>query len=161
MILLSTIIQTFEAEFLAQYRDSILPSHLKALAAMKDCRTSHSPLMQVQCPACDHQVFVPHSCGHRNCPRCQNHESQQWLERQLKKQVPAAYFLLTFTLPTELRPLAWSHQRTLYALMIQCARETVRSFSQNDNQLQGIPGAIAVLHTHSRRLDFHPCLCIW
>ena len=32
----------------------------------------------------------------------------------------------------------------------------MRTFSQNDRQLQGTPGAIAVLHTHSRRLDFHP-----
>ena len=112
--------------------------------------------MLAQCPACDHQVFVPHSCGHRHCPHCQHHESQQWLERQLQKQVPAEYFLLTFTLPKEFRPLAWQHQRTLYALMIQCVWETVRTFSQNDKQLQDTPGAIAVLHTHSRRLDYHP-----
>jgi hypothetical protein len=60
------------------------------------------------------------------------------------------------TLPQELRSLAWHHQRTLYALMIQCVWDTVRTFSQNDKQLQGTPGAIAVMHTHSRRLDFHP-----
>jgi hypothetical protein len=34
MILLSSIIHLFEAELLAQYRDSLLPSHLNALAAM-------------------------------------------------------------------------------------------------------------------------------
>lgn len=156
MILLSSIIKTFESDFLARYGDSILPSHRKALAAMRGCRSSSGPLMQVQCTECDHQTFVPHSCGHRNCPHCQHHESQQWLERQLKKQVPAAYFLLTFTLPEQLRPLAWSRQRILYALMIRCVWETVRTFSENDKQLQGVPGAIAVLHTHSRRLDFHP-----
>ncbi len=39
---------------------------------------------------------------------------------------------------------------------MRCAWETVHRFSQNDRQLQGTPGAIAVLHTHSRRLDFHP-----
>ncbi len=156
MILLSSIINLFEAEFLEQYHGSILPSHRKALAAMKACRTSSSPKMLAQCAECDSQVFVPHSCGHRNCPHCQHHESQQWLQRQLEKQLPAEYFLLTFTLPKELRGLAWLHQRTLYALMIQCVWETVRSFSQNDEQLQGTPGAIAVLHTHSRRLDFHP-----
>ena len=123
---------------------------------MKLCRTQHSPRMLAGCSECDHQRYVPHSCGHRNCPHCQNRESQQWFERQLKKQVPAEYFLLTFTLPAELRSLAWHHQRQLYALMIQCVWETVRTFAQNDKQLQGIPGAIAVLHTHSRRLDFHP-----
>ena len=156
MILLSSIIQSFEAEFLAQYQGQILPSHRKALAAMKICRTRQSPKMLVGCDECDHQTYVPHSCGHRNCPHCQAHESQQWLERQLKKQVPADYFLLTFTLPAQFRPLAWRHQRTLYSLMTQCCWETVRTFSQNDKQLQGVPGATTVLHTHSRCLDYHP-----
>jgi hypothetical protein len=156
MIRLSSIIKTFEAEFLSKYGDSLLPSQRQALAAMKGCRTSASPLMQAQCTQCEHTLLVPHSCGHRACPHCQHHESQQWLENQLKKQVPATYFLLTFTLPKQLRPLAWAHQRTLYSLLIQCVWETVRTFSQNDQQLQGIPGAIAVLHTHSRRLDYHP-----
>ena len=156
MILLSSIIKTFEAEFLEQYRDSILPGHRKALTAMKHCRTSLSPRMLAQCSECDQHLFVPHSCGHRNCPHCQHHESQQWLERQLKQHVPAAYFLLPFTLPAELRPLAWHHQRKLYALMIRCSWETVQTFSLNDKQLQGTPGAVTVLHTHSRRLDFHP-----
>lgn len=156
MILLSAILQTFEAEFLEQYQNAMLPNHRQALTAMKDCRTTQSPVMLAQCDDCDSQIFIPHSCGHRNCPHCQSHESQQWLERQLKKLVPADYFLLTFTLPAELRPLAWQHQHTLYSLMIRCSWETVKTFTQNDRQLQGAAGAITVLHTHSRRLDFHP-----
>ena len=155
-MLLSSIIKTFGAEFLAQYAGQILPSHRKALAAMEVCRTRQSPKMLVGCDECDRQIYIPHSCGHRNCPHCQSHESQQWLERQLKKQVPAEYFLVTFTLPAEFRPLAWSHQRQIYSALIQCCWDTLRIFSQNDKQLQGIPGAIAVLHTHSRCLDFHP-----
>ena len=123
---------------------------------MKICRTEQSPKMLVGCTECGQSLYLPHSCGHRNCPHCQAHESQQWLERQLKKQVPADYFLITFTLPAEFRVLAWQHQRTLYSLMIQASWDTLKRFSQNDRQLRGVPGAIAVLHTHSRRLDFHP-----
>lgn len=156
MILLSSIIQTFEAEFLADYGDRLLPNQRQALAAMKQCRTSLSPVMLAQCDDCDQQRWVPHSCGHRHCPHCQSHESQQWLERQLQKQVPAEYFLLTFTLPKELRALAWQQQRTLYDLLIRCSWDTVNTFALNDRQLQGNAGAIAVLHTHSRRLDYHP-----
>lgn len=156
MILLSSIIQTFEAEFLTGYRDKLLPSQRQALAAMKQCRTSLSPMMLVKCDDCDQQRLVPHSCGHRHCPHCQSHESQQWLERQLQKQVTAEYFLLTFTLPKELRVLAWQQQRTMYDLLIRCSWDTVNTFARNDRQLQGNAGAIAVLHTHSRRLDFHP-----
>ncbi|MEO6147187.1 MAG: transposase, partial [Sulfuriferula sp.] len=143
-------------EFLAKYPNSVLPGQRRALTAMKTCRTTRSLRMQAECVACDEQLFVPHSCGHRNCPHCQAHESQQWLERQLAKQVPGEYFMLTFTLPAELRPLAWTQQRVMYALMMQCAWETVRTFSLNDRALQGTPGATAVLHTHTRRMEFHP-----
>lgn len=156
MIRLSSVIETFESALLAKYNERLLPSHRHALLAMKQCRSARSPKMQVQCNNCNEQHFVPHSCGHRSCPHCQHHESQQWLERQLKKQVPGDYFLVTFTLPAELRTLAWGHQRQLYDMMMRCCWETVHTFSLNDQQLQGTPGAIAVLHTHSRRLDFHP-----
>ncbi|MDY6857674.1 MAG: transposase zinc-binding domain-containing protein [Thermodesulfobacteriota bacterium] len=33
-----------------------------------------------------------------NCPHCQNHESRQWIDNQLQKQLPAQYYLITFTL---------------------------------------------------------------
>jgi len=112
--------------------------------------------MLVRCADCAHQHYVPHSCGHRNCPHCQAHESQQWLERQLKKQVPADYFMITFTIPKEFRALAWQHQKKVFAAMFQSSWGTLKTFSQNDKKLQGIPGAVAVLHTHSRKLDFHP-----
>ena len=156
MIRLSSIIKTFASSFLDKYRGKILPSHRKALGVMENCRSKQSPKMLVGCTECDQQIYVPHSCGHRNCPHCQHHESQQWIERQLQKQVPAEYFLVTFTLPAEFRSMAWQHQRILYSLMIQCSWDTLKTFSQNDKELQGIPGAIAVLHTHSRALDHHP-----
>ena len=155
MMRLSTLIEQFEAPLLAQYADQLRPEHRQALSAMKTCRNALSPRMQAQCLACEERIFVPHSCGHRACPHCQHHESQQWLERQLKALVPGEYFLLTFTLPAEFRALAFAHQRTLYGALLQCAWQTVRTFSLNDKHLQGTPGAIAVLHTHSRRLDYH------
>ena len=159
MITLASIIERFEADYLAQYHSAMLPGHRKALAAMKLCRSSMAPRMLAQCSACDEQRFVPHSCGLRNCPHCQHcqhFESQRWIERQTQQLVPGSYFLITFTLPAELRALAWQHQRTLYALLMECAWATLLTFSQNHRQLQGRPGAVAVLHTHSRRLDFHP-----
>lgn len=64
--------------------------------------------------------------------------------------------MVTFTLPKELRALAWQQQRTLYSLMTRCSWETLKTFTQNDPQLKGNAGAISVLHTHSRRLDYHP-----
>lgn len=156
MIAMACIIERFEADFCTQYQNAILPSHRRALEAMKRCRSSCGVHMLAQCSGCDEQRFVPHSCGHRNCPRCQHFESQQWIERQTRLLVPGSYFLVTFTLPAELRGLAWYHQRVVYATLMGCAWDTLRTFSQNHKQLQGCPGAVAVLHTHSRKLDFHP-----
>jgi len=156
MIRLATIIDTFETDLLANYRGQLRSEHHRALAAMQQCRTQASPMMRVQCSGCEQNKLVPHSCGHRHCPHCQHHESQQWLERQIKKQVPAEYFLLTFTLPAQFRGISWTHQNVIYELLMRCAWETVRTFSQNDRQLNGTPGAIAVLHTNTRLLAFHP-----
>jgi hypothetical protein len=78
------------------------------------------------------------------------------LQRQLKALVPATYFLVTFTLPAQLRALAWAHQRVVYEALMRAAWGTIKTFSQNDKQLAGTPGALAVLHTHNRQLGFHP-----
>ena len=156
MIALAELIERFEPDLLQRYEHRLLPSQRHALAAMKRCRTRFAPRMLAQCTGCGEQTSVPHSCGHRACPHCQHHDSQVWLERQLGALVPATYFLVTFTLPSELRGLAWTHQRLVYALLMQCAWETLATFSRNDPKLGATPGAVGVLHTHSRRLDFHP-----
>lgn len=156
MITLASIIEQFGDDFLKTYQGKVLPSQMKALRVLQNCRSEYSPMMRVSCVDCDHQVLVPHSCGHRSCPHCQHYESQQWIESQVQKQVPARYFMITFTLPKEFRPLAWQHQKAVYNLMFQCTWETLQAFSLTDKKLKGMPGVVAVLHTHSRALNFHP-----
>ena len=138
MIRLASIIEQFEAAFLSTYKSNVLPSHKKALSALKICRTRHSPKMLMRCSDCTHQTIIPHSCGHRNCPHCQYHESQQWIERQVQKQLPALYFMITFTLPRELRSLVWQHQRVIYTLLFKCVWDTLQTFSLNDQKLKEI-----------------------
>lgn len=156
MTRLADLITRFEPELLERYGPRLLPSHRHALAALKSCRTRFAPHMLAACQSCHTQACLPHSCGHRACPHCQHHEAQAWLQRQLQALVPATYFLVTFTLPAQLRPLAWQHQRQVYALLMQCAWATLKTFARNDPKLAGTPGAVAVLHTHNRRLGLHP-----
>ena len=156
MIRLADVITAFESDFLQAHGKHLLPSQRSALTAFKTCRTALRAQMQVRCDACQETQFLPHSCGHRHCPHCQAHASQRWIERQLAKQLPVDYFMLTFTLPAQWRALAWQRQGVLYDALMKCAWETVNTFSQHDKRLQGSAGAVAVLHTHNRRLDFHP-----
>ena len=156
MIPLAEIIRRFEADYRARYSQQLTPERGTALRAMQHCRSTMAPHLLAACPDCAERRLIPHSCGHRSCPHCQHHESERWLERQRRLQVPAEYFLLTFTLPGELRPLAFQYPRMVYAALFAAAWATVHAFCRNDRQLKGEAGAVAVLHTHSRRLDLHP-----
>lgn len=156
MIALADIIRRFGPDYRARYGHTLTPERARALSAMQHCRSRMAPQLLAACPDCAEQRLIPHSCGHRLCPHCQHHESERWLERQCRLQVPAEYFLLTFTLPGELRPLAFRHAKGVYAALFAAAWATVQAFCKNDRKLKGEPGAVAVLHTHSRRLDLHP-----
>lgn len=156
MIALADVISRFAPDYRTRYGHTLSRERTQALRAMQHCRSRMAPHLQASCPECAEQRLIPHSCGHRLCPHCQHHESERWLERQRRLQVPAEYFLLTFTVPGELRPLAVRHARGVYAALFSAAWATVQTFCRNDRQLKGEAGAIAVLHTHSRRLDLHP-----
>jgi hypothetical protein len=153
---LSSVIERFSSDYFRDYKDSCLPSHRHALARLKDCRSEHSPMMKLTCTDCEKAHYLPHSCGHRHCPHCQQHDSQACIDQQLKRRVKGKYVMITFTVPAQFRALFYAHQRKLYSLLFATVWETLQTFSQNDKQLQGTPGAITVLHTHSRRLDYHP-----
>lgn len=156
MMRLADLIAQFDTDLLQRYGARLLPSQRQALSALGSCRTRFAPHMLAACSGCQTQRCLPHSCGHRACPHCQHFESAAWLQRQLQALVPATYFLVTFTLPAQLRALAWAHQRVVYEALMRCAWDTLNTFSQNDKQLSGTPGALAVLHTHNRQLGFHP-----
>jgi hypothetical protein len=158
MILVSSIIEQFEDAFFAKYKSFILPSHRKALRDMKLCRKEQGLHMLAGCTNedCGKKIYIPHSCGNRGCPHCQNHENWQWIENQLSKRLTAEYFLITFTLPKQLRDLAWKNQKLIYSLMFDCVQEVLKTFTLNDKLLGGEAGFTTVLHTNTRSLDPHP-----
>lgn len=153
---LASIIRRYQPALTAKYAARLLPSHLNAMAAMLRCRTPDAGQIRLHCPDCQEHVLRNQSCGHRSCPQCQNHESSQWLDRQHAKLLPVEYFMVTFTLPLQLRSLAWNHQRVLYGLLFDTVSSTLRDFGLNPEQLGAEIGMTAVLHTHARNLDYHP-----
>ena len=153
---LAVIINQYYDAFIAKHADSLLPGHFTALNAIRRCRTPDSGELYVQCPECGQTEWRPMSCGHRSCPKCQNHETSQWIDRQQAKLLPVPYFMSTFTLPYELRPLAWHHQREVYSILFTCTASTLKDFGLNPKNLGAEIGMSMVLHTHSRKLDYHP-----
>ena len=153
---LASIVNEYYDSFVKEHAHHLLPDHLKALRAIQNCRTQEGGELYVRCPACHHSEWRPLSCGHRSCPKCQNHETSEWIDRQQGKLLPVPYFMVTFTLPYEFRPLAWCNPKQIYALLFTCAAGTLKDFGLNTRNLGAEIGMTLVLHTHSRKLDFHP-----
>ena len=155
---LKSILQEYKTALIKKHGDKLIPDQYKAMHSIERCRTAQSGQLYVQCKQCTHAHWTPLSCGHRFCPTCQNHEVNQWLERQKQKLLPVDYFMVTFTLPAELRQLTQSHQKTLYSLLFSCVASILKDFGLNPDKLDGNTGFTAVLHTHNRKLDYHPHL---
>jgi Putative transposase/Transposase zinc-binding domain len=153
---LASILDQYHDAFQAKYGSRLLPAHLRAIEAIRCCRTPQAGQLLVQCMGCGHATERPRSCGHRSCPQCQNRETSLWLDRQQAKLLPVEYFMATFTLPYELRFLAWDNQTLVYNLLFACASGTLKDFGTNPRNLGADIGLTVVLHTHNRRLDYHP-----
>ncbi len=153
---MASIVNQYFPDYLDKHGQKALPSHLKTLHAIRCCRTAGSGELYVKCPECDHSEWRPMSCGNRHCPKCQNHATSQWVDKQQKKLLPVPYFMVTFTLPRELRSLVYRHQKLTYTLLFNCVVSTLKSFGLRPKNLGAEIGTTMVLHTNSRNLTFHP-----
>ena len=86
---------------------------------LERCRTGELGSVLYSCQQCDHSHRVAQSCGNRHCPQCQGHKAQEWYQKQLARLLPCAYFLITFTVPEELRR---SYGQTNARPIARCSR---------------------------------------
>lgn len=65
-------------------------------------------------------------------------------------------FLVTFTVPQELRELIRAEQKTWYGLLFRESAATLQEVAAREKYLGGSLGMLGVLHTWSRQLVYHP-----
>lgn len=156
MVELAHILRQFGTAYQQAYQDQMLPSHYRALRDVVNCRTAACGGHVYRCPTCETTQYGYHSCQNRHCPKCQYRAGQEWLERQQGLLLPAPYFLLTFTLPAELRPLALGQQKLVYDLLFRAAAAATQQLAQEPRFVGGQVGMVGVLHTWGRNLAYHP-----
>ena len=154
MLEVAEIFRRHGAAYRAQYQ--LLPSQLRAMQDIEACRTAYFGGHLKQCDHCDGQVYAYHSCRNRHCPKCHGDQTERWLAQQQTRLLPCPYFLVTFTLPAELRPLAFAHLKKVYGLMMRCAGAALQKLALDPQYLGGRLGALAVLHTWTRAMRYHP-----
>lgn len=154
MIPLAEVLRRHWPAYERKFGARLLPSHRRAVRAILSCRT---PALGAQLFGCDcgRRELVYHSCNHRACPQCGHADATQWLERQRRRLLPVPYYLVTFTLPQELRRLFRSHQKILYALFLQQCAGALLDVGRDHKDLGAQVGLLAVLQTWARDLHYH------
>jgi hypothetical protein len=142
--------------YLESFASTLLPSQRRALRDIQACRTATLGGHLYQCDRCGRQQYAYHSCRNRHCPKCQGDNAQRWLDLQRTRLLPCPYYLLTFTLPQELRRLARAHQKVVYGILMRAAAAAAIKLCADHRYLGARPGLLGVLHTWTRAMLYHP-----
>jgi hypothetical protein len=156
MVEMAEIFRRYGSQYRAKYGDKMLPSHKRVMYSIERCRTAALGGHVYHCPECGAQEYRYHSCRNRHCPKCQNGKAQEWLKEQQNLLLPVPYFMLTFTLPDELRNVVRSHQKLCYNLLFRTSAAATLKLAQTPRFVGGEIGMVGVLHTWGRNLAYHP-----
>jgi len=134
---------------------TLTPQQYKVINAIRNCRTSALGGHIEQCDCCNNIHISYNSCRNRHCPKCQSIKTARWLDDRKKELLPTPYFHVVFTLPHELNTLVLYNKQQLYSLLFQSAWETIKTLGQDPKRLNGLMGALAVLHTWGQNISCH------
>jgi hypothetical protein len=140
----------------AKFGSQLTSVQNKALHDIQNCRTPFFGGHIYQCDHCDQKRYSYHSCRNRSCPKCHRDQTERWIARQRQRLLPCPYYLITFTLPAALRPLARSHPKIVYGLLLKAAANALQKLAADPRFLGARVGALAVLHTWTRAMLYHP-----
>ena len=154
---IQNLFQVHGPAYLARYGDQMPPNHKKVIQAIRNCGTGAFGQHSFACSDCGESHYVDNSCGNRHCPVCQAGKSGEWLDKQLAKALPVHYFMITFTVPQELRRLIRSNQKVCYAALFKAASGALKKLAKDPRFVgSDLAGFTGILHTWTRQLEYHP-----
>lgn len=156
MTTLGELFRRYGPAYRARFGSTLSDSQHQAMQAIAQCRTEALGGQVYTCPQCQTTRYSYHSCRNRHCPSCQQDASESWLAEQQALLLPVPYFLVTFTLPAELRAVARQHPETLYSLLFHAASSALQQLAHDPRFLGGQIGMLGVLQTWTRDLRYHP-----
>jgi hypothetical protein len=156
MLEVADIVRLHGEAFRKKWAHRLTPVQQQALADIEHCRTAFFGGHVHQCGDCGREVYAYHSCRNRSCPKCHQDQTDRWMDQQRSRLPACAYYLLTFTLPQELHSLARAHPKKLYGLLMKAAAGALQKLARDPRYLGARLGILAVLHTWTRAMLFHP-----
>jgi predicted Zn-ribbon and HTH transcriptional regulator len=150
------VFRAFWPQYQEQYKDSILPSHLKVASDIMACMTEEMGGSKHRCNDCSTEFWTYHGCRNRSCPKCHGRQTMEWLEKRSVEVLPGSYFHVVATVPAELHNLFKYQQKIMYGILLRVASKAVIEIARERRYVGGEPGVMAVLHTWTSKIEFHP-----
>lgn len=156
MVEIAAIVRLHGPAYRAHVGDRRLPRHRRAMQAIERGRTEPLGGQVYHCETCQEDPDSYHSGQHRHGPKCQQDHAQPGLEHQQRLLLPGPHFMVTLTLPADLRGLARRHQNTLSHLRFRSSAEAVQALALDPRFIGGRIGMVGGLPTGTRDWRDHP-----
>ena len=153
---IADVFRRFGPSYLKRFGEKILPSHRRAIRDIVGCRTEAMGGHVYRCNDCGNMFHVYHACRNRACPACHTHQIEDWFKARTTQLLPCPYYHVVVTLPAELRDTFRSNQSDCYGLFMKAAAEAVKTLCNDKRYMGAMPAILAVLHTWTTKLDYHP-----
>ena len=127
----------------------------KVLSALMRCRTGELGHVIYGCRSCSREHWVGRSCGNRHCPTCQHELTQQWLQKQTDRLLPVHHFLVTCTVPQEVRDVIQSHRKDGFNAIFDSGAEMLRACAADSRYLQAAAVPRPKAAESKQRAGFH------
>ena len=139
-------------------RGHVSLGQLKVMSAIERCRTAALGGHVARCENddCGTTTINFNSCRDRHCPKCQGSAARKWLAEREAELLPVPYFHVVYTLPSQLRDVAYQNKRVVYDLLMKAAAETTLEIAADPKRLGARIGITAVLHTWGSAMTHHP-----
>ncbi len=151
---LSHILQQFSEQYCNRYNPC--PQQQKAIRAITTCRTSLQGGHSSRCNQCGYQAQAYNSCRNKHCPKCQFIKQEKWVDKLNERLIPVKHFHFVFTIPKALHTLFYINQAQCYSILFSAAWMAIRKASVNTRLASSQTGGMAVLHTWTQTLNYHP-----
>lgn len=142
-------------DYARAHRHQLTNDHYRAVRRVLACRTVALGGRLYQCDGCAKKHYAYHSCNHRSCPQCGALDAQIWTAKQEARLLPVSYFMVTFTLPAELRTLCLLHPEILYPILLRQSAAALQDVTATKTGGAKL-GFTSVLHTWGRQIQHHP-----
>lgn len=128
----------------------------KAITAITSCRTSAMGGHASQCNHCGYRSQAYNSCRNKHCPKCQFIKQEKWVDKLKERLLPVKHFHFVFTIPDALHTIFYINQAQCYSILFAAAWMAIRKAAANPRFSGAQTGGVALLHTWTQTLNYHP-----